>query len=199
MKHRTLIGSLALAALLWSASAAQAQPDAAKRFLQQKHDAVMRVLRRPAGDARAAELTRMLGDLLDYEELSKRALGSHWETKTSTERERFVALLRQLVERSYQQSLERTVSFDVSYGSAEAVDGGVLVHTEARSRTNRRQPPVAIDYRLRRVGSTWKVFDLATDGVSMVQNYRNQFDRIIERDGWDGLLERMEKRLSDQS
>src|SRR5688572_5562344 len=103
---------------------AAAQPPAqgatATRFLQQKHQAVERVLRRPAKNAQAverrnAEVTRMLGDLLDYEALARESLGSQWQARSEAERREFVTLLRQLVERSYQDNLNRTVQFTVRY------------------------------------------------------------------------------------
>jgi len=71
------------------------------------------------------------------------------------------------------------------------------VHTEARSRAQRRQPPVAIDYTVHQAGGGYKVVDVTTDGVSLVQNYRNQFHRIITRDGWPELIERMQHRLEE--
>ncbi len=69
--------------------------------------------------------------------------------------------------------------------------------TSARSRTQRRQPPVEIEYTLRRDGRRWRVVDVTTDGVSMVRNYRDQFGRIIARDGWAELIARMERRLEE--
>ncbi|MCC6876554.1 MAG: hypothetical protein IT378_19785, partial [Sandaracinaceae bacterium] len=77
--------ALALACLLPAAGQAQTGP--AGRFLQQRHEEVNRTLRRPANDdaarrRRSEQLTRLLGDLLDYDELSRRALGDHWGQHT---------------------------------------------------------------------------------------------------------------------
>ncbi len=71
----------------------------------------------------------------------------------------------------------------------------VTVRTLASSASNRRDPAVSIDYQMMKVGNTWRVFDISTDGVSLVRNYRTQFNRIIERDGWDALIARMRDRL----
>ncbi len=138
----------------------------------------------------------MLGDLLDYESLSRAALATHWEAQTPAQRQEFVTLLRQLVERSYRANLQRTLSFDVRYERATAQGDGVRVETLARSRENRRAPAVEIDYQLERHGRSWKVVNLVTDGQDLVANYRTQFHRIIEREGWDGLIRRMRERLS---
>ncbi len=191
-------------AALWLAAplSAMAQQGEASRSLQQRHEEVTRLMRRSATtDAerqrRSQEVTRILSELLDYEELSRRSLGEHWEQRSAPERQRFVQLLRQLVERNYETNLERIHDFEVRYGQERAADDAVTVNTEARSRTERRQPPVAIDYSLHRVNGQWRVFDIVTDGVSLVGNYRRQFHRIITQDGWDALIRRMQERLTD--
>lgn len=188
-----------LAALILSVFAAlpaAAQADAAQRFLEQKHEAVERVMRRPANAQRDATLTRMLTELLDYEELSRRSLGSHWEAQNEQSRAQFVDLLKQLVERNYRNNLQRTLSFEVRYEGAEARGDETLVRTRARDRNNRRAPAIAIDYLLKPEGNGWRVVDLTVDeGLSMVQNYQRQFNRIIRREGWDGLITRMRSRL----
>ncbi len=185
----------ALSTSAWSWSV-HAQPEAAQHYLKTKHQAAHALMRKPSGNARDARLTQLLGELLDYDELSRRALSKHWSGRSASEREEFVGLLRKLVERSYQRNLQRTLKFSVRYEGAEPQASNVLVRTVARSKTNRRAPPVSIDYRMHQVNGAWRVFDIATDGVSLVRNYRRQFNRIISKDGWQGLLQRMQERLN---
>jgi len=193
-----------LAALLAVAPSALAQSGPAARYLKGQHDQVNRILARPARTDQArtrrnARVTHLLGALLDYESLSQQALGRHWEARSEEDRALFVSLLQQLVERSYQSSLEGTRDYRVRYGDEEQRRGATVVHTTAQSRANRRAPAVAIDYRMRRQGRVWVVIDVITDGVSMVRNYRSQFARIIRRHEWDGLIERMQSRLREGS
>lgn len=178
---------------------ASAQSGPASRFLKRKHAQAERVLRRPAGPARSEALRSIIGGLLDYEAVSREALGDTWEERSEEERAEFVSLLRQLVERSYQQNLQRTLDYEVRWGGESPRGDAVLVQTTARSRENRRTPEVTIEYRMERRGNGWVVVDVVTDGVSMVRNYRNQFARIIRRDGWDGLMSRMRSRLEQGS
>ena len=175
-----------------------APPSAAQRALEQNQTRFERVLRRPAGPAREREISTLIEGLLDYQELSRRALEAHWAGLTEAQRTEFVDLLKQLVARSYRSNLDRTLQYAVNYESAEAQTGGsVLVRTEARDTNNRRAPAVSIDYTMHQVGGAWRVFDLTIDdGLSMVQNYRRQFDRIVRRDGFDGLLGKMRERLA---
>ena len=106
-----------------------------------------------------------------------------------------MSLLRQLVERNYETNLERILDYEVSYEGEQARGDRTVVTTSARSRAQRRQPPVEIAYAMVQSGGDWRVVDVTTDGVSMVQNYRSQFNRIIDREGWAELISRMERRL----
>lgn len=195
------------AALLLASALCLAGPVAAlaeqtaKVFLEQRHTEVMRTLRAApntnANPQRDAQLDGLLGHLLNYEELSKRSLRDHWPELNEGQRTEFVDLLRQLVQRSYRRNMQSSLDFHVTYVS-ETVNGeDVTVHTLARSKKNRRAPEVAIDYALAKSGAEWRVFDVVTDGVSMVGNYRSQFNRIIRKDGWPALIEKMRARLQD--
>ena len=198
----TLAAMVALAAPATVSAQEPAGP--ASRFLKRKHDQAERLLRRaPRSDAersrRNDQLDAILSDLLDYEAVSRQALGDTWNERSAEERAEFVSLLRQLVERSYQQSLERTLDYQIRWGDEASRGDAVLVSTTARSRRNRRAPEVSIEYRMKGEGNRWVVVDVVTDGVSMVRNYRNQFTRILRREGWDGLLSRMRSRLGEGS
>jgi phospholipid transport system substrate-binding protein len=188
-----------LGAALWAAPEASAQ-GTARAYLEGRHHEVNRILQAPATNEaartrRSERLSQLLNDLLDYEALSQAALGDHWAERSEEERAHFVSLLRQLVQRNYETNLERIVDFEVSYDSERRRGEDTIVTTSARSRAQRRQPPVEIEYTMRAAGSRWRVVDVTTDGVSMVQNYRNQFTRIISREGWGELIARMEHRL----
>jgi phospholipid transport system substrate-binding protein len=202
MKSRT-VALAALVAALVIPSIASAQ-SSARRYLEQRHEEVNRILRREATtDAararRSQQLTTILNNLLDYEALSEAALAEHWAERSVAEREQFVTLLRRLVERNYEGNLERILDYEVSYDDETRRDDRTVVTTSARSRTERRQPPVEIEYTLTRDGGSYRVVDVRTDGVSMVQNYRAQFHRIIDREGWNELIARMERRLEENS
>ncbi len=199
MTARTATFIASALALLLTASAASAQ-QGASAFLEGQHQEVNRILRQPAANDAARErrterLRTLLNGLLDYEELSRRALAAHWEARNEAERQRFVDLLRQLVQRNYEGNLERILEFEVTYERESRRGDLTIVHTSARSRAQRRAPAVAIDYAMQQRDGVWRVVDVSTDGVSMVDNYRSQFNRIIARDGWDELISRMQRRL----
>ena len=168
----------------------------AENFIQTKHNKVRAVLRKPDTPKRAEELTELLGEFLDYERLSELSLDKEWNKRSKKELDKFVGLLRALVERQYQRNMESTLDYKVKWVGSEPIDDGVKVKSSARSVSKKRQPPITIDYSMSPAGDEWKVFDIFTDDVSLVKNYKRQFRRVINDEGWDGLIERMEKKLN---
>ena len=175
--------------------AGAAQAESAQRFIRTKHDKVRKVLRKPDTPKRADELTELLGEFLDYDRLAKLSLDKEWGKRTPKERNQFVSLLRQLVERQYQRNMESTLQYKVEWVGTEPIETGVKVKSSAKSVKKKRQPPVTIDYSMSPAGKEWKVFDIFTDDVSLVKNYKRQFRRVIADEGWNGLIDRMEKKL----
>ncbi len=180
-----------LGGVAWAEEARQARD-----HLEGRHREVRRLLER--GDAAAERrLSRLLGSLLDMEAISKRVLGRTWGERSEAERNRFVSVLGRLVERSYRKGLRRTLGYRVHTLEARPLEGGVLVRTEARARRNRRAPPISIDYLLvRGQGGGWRIVDIVTDGVSLTRNYRRRFQRVLRKEGWNALLEKLERRLA---
>ncbi|UCF47688.1 MAG: ABC transporter substrate-binding protein [Myxococcales bacterium] len=210
MARLTMITSL-LAALLLTASSANAEDtptgtaevavsdaEAAKaeQFIRTKHNKVRQVLRKPDTPKRAEQLTELLGEFLDYDRLAELSLDKEWDKRSPSELEKFVSLLRQLVERQYQRNMESTLEYKVKWVGTEPIETGVKVKSSARSVTKKRQPPITIDYSMSPAGKEWKVFDIFTDEVSLVKNYKRQFRRVIKEEGWSGLIDRMEKKLN---
>ncbi|MGB5368728.1 MAG: ABC transporter substrate-binding protein [Polyangiales bacterium] len=167
----------------------------AEAFIRTKHNKVRAVLRKPDTPARGEELTILLGEFLDYDRLAKLSLDKEWAKRSPKERDRFVSLLRQLVERQYQRNMESTLEYRVKWVGTEPIESGVKVKSLAKSVKKKRQPPVTIDYSMSPADDEWKVFDIFTDEVSLVKNYKRQFRRVIKEEGWSGLIGRMEKKL----
>ena len=144
--------------------------------------------------ALSREVTGKLSSFLDVDELGRRALKDHWGKLTTEQKTEFSKLLRELVEANYVKALRSQLEYDVLYVGESPKDSGVSVATEVRSTKNGRKRTMSIDYVLHQDASTWRVFDLVTDGVGLVQNYRSQFNKVIAKEGVAGLLERMRKK-----
>ncbi|MBW1760839.1 MAG: ABC transporter substrate-binding protein [Deltaproteobacteria bacterium] len=157
--EETAIGTAEVAA---SAGLSAAETAKAEKFIRTKHNKVRAVLRKPDTPKRAADLTELLGEFLDYRRLTKLSLDEEWDKRSPRERQHFVNLLRQLVERQYQRNMESTLQYKVKWVGTEPIETGVKVKSSARSVKKKRQPPIAIDYSMSPAGHEWKVFDITS-------------------------------------
>ena len=163
--------------------------------LRARIDRVLQVLEDPAlkQDARLAErraaIRGMAHEIFDFRELSQRALARHWQARTPTERDEFVHLFADLLERSYIGKIETYSGGDrIQYLSETAEGSQATVRTRIVTKTETEIP---VDYRLHRVGDRWLVYDVAIEGVSLVANYRAQFNRIIQASSFRGLIAKL--------
>lgn len=147
----------------------------------------------------AAEVSSQLKGFLDVDELGQRALADHWKNLTTAQRKQFLTLLRELVEANYVKALRSNLQYDVRYLAEEEKDGARLVSTELRFERNGRPETIGVDYKLQSAGGAWRAFDLVTDGVGLVENYRAQFNQIFAKEGFAGLVERMKKKKAQGS
>jgi len=136
-------------------------------------------------DRRRLELQRIADRLFDFNEMSRRALALHWRERTPPEQTEFVAVFKQILARAYVGRLESYAGEQIMYLS-EHVDGEFAT---VRSRVvTARGAEIPVDYRLHQVGVRWVVYDVAVSGVSLVANYRGQFDKIIRTSSYQALM-----------
>lgn len=214
MKKYTLtsqaLGALLLIAAVDVASprpAAAAAPAAApgpKATLMRLNGAVDKLLRSKTEPGTEAdkrvrnEIRDRASDLFDYTELCKRALGEHWAKMAEKQRTDFVATLQELIERNYIRQLRTNLDYEVTYGEEQVEGPEAKIATQIKIRTKGKSTNATIDYRMLQGARGWLVYDVITDEVSLVRNYRSQFQRIIASSGYDGLLNRMKTKLSEE-
>ncbi len=194
----------ALLVVLLGAGDARAE-GAATTTVRKANTTLMELLRRnaapgsPEEKALAQEVTNKLSTFLDVEELGRRAMKDHWAKLSDEQKKEFTKLLREVVEASYVRALRARLDYDVVYLAETKSDSGVKVGTEVRSVKSGRKQALSIDYILHENGNAWRAFDLVTDGVGLVENYRSQFNKIIAKEGFPGLLARMRKKKIDNA
>jgi phospholipid transport system substrate-binding protein len=165
-------------------------------------DQVLRILTDPAlkrsakREVRRAALRRAVEPVFDFTETARLALGRYWRDRTPREREKFTALFTDLLEETYASRIEAYAGERVVY-LGESVDGDyATVRTKI---ITKRDTEVPVDYRMRREGDRWRVYDVIIANVSLVDNYRSQFSDIIETSSLRALVERMHARLRELS
>ncbi|HVR21011.1 MAG TPA: ABC transporter substrate-binding protein [Polyangiaceae bacterium] len=197
--RRALFGLTALSMLVLGAQPALAE-GAATASVRKANQTLSDLLRKKAAPGSAEEkaltqeVTNRLSSFLDVDELGRRALKDHWSKLSDEQKKEFSKLLRELVEANYVKALRSQLEYEVKYVGEAPKDSGVSVATEVRSTKSGRKQSMSIDYVLHENASAWRVFDLVTDGVGLVENYRSQFNKIIAKEGVTGLLDRMRKK-----
>ncbi|CAN96415.1 MULTISPECIES: MlaC/ttg2D family ABC transporter substrate-binding protein [Sorangium] len=135
-------------------------------------------------------------EMLDYSALAEASLGSEWAARTDAEKQQFSELLKQLVRKAYERNLKKTLDFNVEYLSETPSGSAITVKTKAVSRKDAREEPVEIAFKLSEKGGVWRVQDIVTEGVSLVGSYRAQFTKIIKKDGFPALIQKMKDKLA---
>jgi phospholipid transport system substrate-binding protein len=184
------VPSTALAADGPGTKAVRGANDTIAKLLKQKVKAGS-----PEEKKAAEKVTESVRGFLDIDELAKRALVDHWGKITDAQKTEFLTLLRALIEDNYIKGLRANLEYKVAYGGeAPGTDKTIVVKTEITAKKKGRPIKIAVDYVLVDVGGKLKCFDIRTDNVGLVDNYRAQFNKIITKDGFDGLIAKMKKK-----
>jgi phospholipid transport system substrate-binding protein len=151
-------------------------------------------LKQPSQSARRRKLIEeAVGKRFDYEEMAKRSLAAQWNKLSEPEKQEFVELFQALLSNSYANKIEGYSGEQVHY-LKERVDGA---YAEVRTKIVSTKSEFPLDYRLVNQSGDWRVYDVVIDGVSLVKNYRSQFERIIRSSTYNELVEKLMKKSAD--
>ncbi|MBI1957630.1 MAG: ABC transporter substrate-binding protein [Candidatus Rokubacteria bacterium] len=199
---RSRVVGMGLAWLLVLAAAGGAWAGAPTDQLRGAIDRVIKALDNPAlkGDSKVGErrtaVRKIANDIFDFGEIARRSLGRHWQGRTDKEREEFISLFGDLLERSYISKIELYGGEKILYTN-ERMDAEVAVVSTKIITKNGTEVP--IDYRLLRRGDRWLVYDISIEGVSLVSNYRTQFNKIIQTTSYGELVKKMRAKQDEVS
>jgi phospholipid transport system substrate-binding protein len=189
---RTL--TTAVATLLWLAAApAGAGPT---DQLREYTDQVIKVLDDPsmARQDRRAAVRKIAHEAFDVAETAQRVLARHWQVRTPAEREEFTQLFADLLERTYIARMDEYGGERIKY-LGESIDGR-LASVRARIVT-RTGTEVAVESRMNLKGDRWLIYDVLIENVSLVANYRSQFDRIVRSSSYEELVRRLKTKRDE--
>ena len=136
---------------------------------------------------RREQLRQAIFSRFDFTEMAKRSLGSHWRKLSPPEQEEFARLFTDLLERAYIDQIEAYNDEKFVYVK-ESVDQDFA---EVQSRIMTAKGEYSLNYRLQNVGGEWKVYDVVVENISLVNNYRSQFSRIVANQSYEELVRRM--------
>jgi len=142
---------------------------------------------------RTALIRQAVDERFDWEAMTQRSLARHWQKRTDAEKKEFIALFGKLLERTYLDKVgsysgEKVVYVDETVdGKYATVSAKILTHS---------QTEVGVRYRLKEANGDWGVYDISIEGVSLVNNYRKQFNSIIVRSSYDELVKKLRAKVA---
>jgi len=179
---------LALALLVPQIVGAGAPTDQLKSYVER----VLKTAQAGRGSASERATIRKLADeLFDWQEMAQRSLGPHWRERSPAERQEFVPLFADLVERGYISKIEQYDGEKIQY-TGERIEGDLAtVRTKVITKQGTEIP---IDYRMVLRNGRWMIYDVDIEGVSLVANYRTQFNSVVRRSSYQELVKRMKSK-----
>jgi phospholipid transport system substrate-binding protein len=194
--YATLLIVFGLASGMTAAHAVAAET--ATKTIQKANERLRELLAKKETGIEAKVASELRG-LFDIGDLTQRALVDHWAKMTVPQREAIVGTLRDIVEKNYLGQLKNNLEYEIGYVSEEPKGSDVIVKTVIKAKRQGRPIEIPVDYVLRQTKDGWRAYDVITDGVSILDNYRSQFNKIIAKEGVDGLIARMKKKLDKGS
>lgn len=150
---------------------------------------VLTILKDPvAKSERRERLRQVIYPSFDFAEMAKRALGPHWQRRSQTEQQEFVKLFTDLVESSYVDAIESYDGEKVAVADEKRDKDLAEVNTKI---VTRKGEAFSVDYKLHQANGSWKIYDAIIENVSLVNNYRSQFNRIIAQSSYGDLITKM--------
>jgi len=192
---------IALAAVLALVVARDAVAGVPTEQLRGSIDLVLKIVTDPElkKEARTAErrkrIRTVVNQIFDFSEISQRSLGRHWQARTPAEREQFVALFGDLLENSYISKIESYSGEKIQY-PGDVIDGDLAV---VKTRIVTKQATeIPIDYRMFLNGGRWAVYDVSIEGISLIGNYRTQFNAVVQRSGYPDLVAKLKAKQDER-
>src|SRR5712691_8861475 len=186
-----LVGSLLLASHVTRLQAGEPMDK-----VHQTVDEVLTIINNKAlqPQERRTQIRQAVLKRFGFAEMAQRSLGQHWRTLTPQQQKEFVELFTDLLERSYINRIEGYSGGrqGVRYTKEDISGDNATVNTEIVSG---RCEPAAVEYRLLHKDNDWKAYDIIIEGVSLVNNYRTQFNTVIMKDSYAGLMKQMRLKL----
>ena len=139
----------------------------------------------------------------DFAEMSKSAIGYHWKTLTPAQQSEFVPLFTTFIEDAYLSRIEsysvekinQQIQSSMIQFIKQTTDGPDYATVYSTVVLQDRKNPIAVNYLMRHDGNEWKIYDITIDAISVIANYRNQFNRVLNNDGYDKLVELLRQKI----
>jgi len=157
-------------------------------------ETVIGILKTPAlaPEVKRERLSTTIGNSFDFEAMSQRILAQNWKNASSKERDRFIDLLAELLQQNYLGHIESYTNEKIEFVKERIKRNKAAIDTLILTKSKE----IPVSYHMLQNGEGWKVYDVIIESVSFVNNYRRTYGQIIKKEGFSGLLAKMEEKLT---
>lgn len=185
---------LAVAGIFLASNVSAAVTDEVKKTVDEVVKIVSDKEMKKNDQKRRQLLKKTIGGIFDYNEMAKRSMGKHWNQRSAAEKKQFADLFASLLENSYASKIESYNNEKIVY-IKETVDSD---HAEVKSKVvTAKRDEFTLDYRMINENGKWMVYDVVIEGVSLVSNYRTQFNKIITSNGYPELVKKLQNKTNE--
>ena len=190
--------AVAIFALVGTANFVQAATP--REEIQSSVEKVLAILKDPSlkpegkRQERITQLRQVIFPKFDFNEMARRSLGADWQKRTPEQQKEFVKLFTDLIEASYVNNLDSYNGEKVAFTGDKQDGEYAQVDTKI---TSNKGDDSTVSYKLRQSDGSWKIYDVVIENISIVNNYRSQFNRVIARSSFDDLLRQMREKRFD--
>jgi phospholipid transport system substrate-binding protein len=137
------------------------------------------------------QLREIVYTRFDFEEMAKRSLGSHWRRLNPQQQKEFVSAFTELLETTYADKIDLYEGQQVEY-TGETIDKN---YAEVNTKViGKNRQSYTVDYKLHQVGGKWRIYDVIAENISLVNNYRSQFNRVVVNSSIEDLIKRIRQK-----
>ncbi len=144
---------------------------------------------------RRTTIRKVANEIFDFSEISQRSLGRHWQGRTPAERDEFIGLFGDLLEHAYITKIESYAGEKILYAGEVADGDQAVVKTRIVTKQGTETP---VDYKMFLKEDRWRAYDVTIEGISLVANYRTQFNAIIGRAGYPDLVAKLKAKQAER-
>ena len=147
-------------------------------------------------DAKLTEISTIINEVFDWQELSQRTLGREWKSFSPDQQKEFVTLFEELLKGIYADRILAYTQEKIEFGKeTELKKGREEVESYIITTDNKKVP---LFYRMTDKSGQWRVYDVVIEGVSMVKNYRGQFRQILSTKKPEDLLQTLREKVKEK-
>jgi phospholipid transport system substrate-binding protein len=185
----TLFGLLfTLAGVVWAA-------DNATESVRTSVDAIIGILKDASMDkpAKRDKIRGVIAERFDFRVMSQSTLATNWKKASQEEQQQFVTLFAELIQNTYIGRVEAYTNETVKYPGEKISNNRAVVDTLIVT----ANAEIPVTYKLYLKDERWLVYDVNIEGVSLISNYRNSYQEIVKKEGFSGLLVKMEEKVKE--